>query len=455
MPNYKLSVSKDNKRYSIIFKADNEAIARERVHREWYSILGIEELKDQENVWNTFLFEAYKNWELKYWKIAWDDIFKVYVNLVKNLEYDVVHVYSEKDKWLSTEQKDKIVEELKEEYNLFFQKRRDKIDDLRDKIKKEKWEDINIDQFYMKKELEDVNKLIVHVLVKLESMILWNSIVELNLEQKQKLENIYNSIIKLKKSTNISKLREIWERALQKIWKLELEKLEETKDDKNRELLKETNKLLKELWSKDRFIEKDRDFWYQTKQFFDYLKSFFVKKKKIKQENVEIDKESHSYVKNQLYLSKYEEKLRENRIYTTKNFFKLLFNKELRKMNSLKRSVIKQNIFLLKSRLEWKTISYSFVSKWFLWIFSTINGMIDFLKKNLFYIIFIYIIVFLLLLNLTYTFWISFNYNISWVFLFLILLFAYIFISFSKNIFFVILNFALFVFIVILWVINF
>ena len=142
----------------------------------------------------------------------------------------------------------------------------------------------------MKKELEDVNKLIVHVLVKLESMILWNSIVELNLEQKQKLENIYNSIIKLKKSTNISKLREIWERALQKIWKLELEKLEETKDDKNRELLKETNKLLKELWSKDRFIEKDRDFWYQTKQFFDYLKSFFVKKKKIKQENVEIDK---------------------------------------------------------------------------------------------------------------------------------------------------------------------
>ena len=445
MPNYKLSVSKDNKRYSIIFKADNEAIARERVHREWYSILGIEELKDQENVWNTFLFEAYKNWELKYWKIAWDDIFKVYVNLVKNLEYDVVHVYSEKDKWLSTEQKDRIVEELKEEYNLFFQKRRDKIDDLRDKIKKEKWEDINIDQFYMKKELEDVNKLIVHVLVKLESMILWNSIVKLDLEQKQKLENIYNSIIKLKKSTNISKLREIWEKALQKIWKLELEKLEETKDDKNRELLKETNKLLKELWSKDRFVEKDRDFWYQTKQFFDYIRSFFIKKNKIKQERVEIDKESHSYVKNQLYLSKYEEKLRENRIYTTKNFFKLLFNKELREMNSLKRSVIKQNIFLLKSRLEWKTISYSFVSKWFLWI----------LKNNLFYIIFIYIIVFLLLLNLTYTFWISFNYNISWVFLFLILLFAYIFISFSKNIFFVILNFALFVFIVILWVINF
>ena len=347
------------------------------------------------------------------------------------------------------------MEELKEEYNLFFQKRRDKIDDLRDKIKKEKWEDINIDQFYMKKELEDVNKLIVHVLVKLESMILWNSIVKLDLEQKQKLENIYNSIIKLKKSTNISKLREIWERALQKIWKLELEKLEETKDDKNRELLKETNKLLKELWSKDRFVEKDRDFWYQTKQFFDYIKSFFIKKNKIKQEKVEIDKESHSYVKNQLYLSKYEEKLRENRIYTTKNFFKLLFNKELREMNSLKRSVIKQNIFLLKSRLEWKTISYSFVSKWFLWIFSTINGMIDFLKNNLFYIIFIYIIVFLLLLNLTYTFWISFNYNISWVFLFLILLFAYIFISFSKNIFFVILNFALFVFIVILWVINF
>ena len=246
MPNYKISVSKDSKRYSIIFKADNEMAARDRVHKEWYSILGVEEIKSIEDVWTTFIFEWYRNWEFKHWKIAWDDIFKVYVNLTKNLEYDIISIYSEKDKDLSQEQKDKILNELKEEYEFIFRNKRDKIDELRDKIKKEKWENINIDQFYLKKELEETNKLIVHVLWKLESMILWNSIVNLDSEQRHKFENIYNSIIKLKKSTNISKLKEIWELALQKIWKLELAKLEETKDQKNRELLNETNKLLKD-----------------------------------------------------------------------------------------------------------------------------------------------------------------------------------------------------------------
>jgi hypothetical protein len=34
MPNFKISVSKENKRYTIIFKAENEAVARDRVHQE-------------------------------------------------------------------------------------------------------------------------------------------------------------------------------------------------------------------------------------------------------------------------------------------------------------------------------------------------------------------------------------------------------------------------------------
>ena len=245
MPNFKISVSKENKRYTIIFKAENEAVARDRVHQEWYSVLGVEEISAVESVWNIFIFEAYKNWQIKHWKIAWDDIFKVYVNLVRNLEYDVFSIYNEKDKDLPIEKKEKILKELKEEY-AFLQKwkRQDKLDELREKIKKEKWEALNLNQFYLKKELEDTNKLIVHVLKKLESMILWNSAVKLTQEQKIKFEAIYNSIIKLKKSTNISKLKEIWEVALQKIWKIELSQLEDTKDEQNRELLKDTNKLL-------------------------------------------------------------------------------------------------------------------------------------------------------------------------------------------------------------------
>jgi hypothetical protein len=34
MPNYKIVVSKDNKRYTLALKAENEFAARERVHKE-------------------------------------------------------------------------------------------------------------------------------------------------------------------------------------------------------------------------------------------------------------------------------------------------------------------------------------------------------------------------------------------------------------------------------------
>jgi hypothetical protein len=34
MPNYKIVVSKDNKRYTLALKAESEILARDRVHRE-------------------------------------------------------------------------------------------------------------------------------------------------------------------------------------------------------------------------------------------------------------------------------------------------------------------------------------------------------------------------------------------------------------------------------------
>ena len=451
MPNFKISVSKENKRYTIIFKAENEAVARDRVHQEWYSVLGVEEISAVESVWNIFIFEAYKNWQIKHWKIAWDDIFKVYVNLVRNLEYDVFSIYNEKDKDLPIEKKEKILKELKEEY-AFLQKwkRQDKLDELREKIKKEKGEALNLNQFYLKKELEDTNKLIVHVLKKLESMILWNSAVKLTQEQKIKFEAIYNSIIKLKKSTNISKLKEIWEVALQKIWKIELSQLEDTKDEQNRELLKETNKLLKELGSKDRFIEKDRDLWYQFKQFIDYLKTFLEKKEEENKENVEvIDKESHTYNRTKVILSKYEEKLVENNIFILKNLFKILSDSDLRELTFLKRSILKQNIFLLKSRLKWKVVSYVLISKWIFGFFWFFTQTLEFLRKNLFYIMFIYSLIFL------FSFSFNLEINFNWLLFFIYLSFIYILLSLSKNLFFLVLEFALFWFIVILWVINF
>lgn len=456
MPNYKISVSKENKSYTIMFKAENEAEARNRVHREWYSILGVQEINDKEFTGNTFIFEAYKNWEVKHWKIAWTDIFKVYVNLVKNLEYDVFAIYPESDQNLPKEKKDAIVSELKEEYELFFSSSKNQeIDKIREKIRKEKWEVLDSKQFFLKKELEETNKIIVFVLMKLSDIIDWKSAVKVSEEQTEKLRNIYNSIIKLKKSTNISKLKEIWEMALQKIWKLELDSVEETKDEKSRELLKETNKLLKDLWAKTQFVEKEKDFSYQAKKFFSWLKESFKKEEKEKKEELEIDKESYSYVKTQLHLSKYEEKLRENTKDILSNLFSLISNVDKRDLLFLKRRIIQQNIFLLKSKLKWKVVKYSFSVKAFWWFVSLFASLVEFLKTNFLIIIFTYLMFFLFFININYHTWAFSNLNFSWIFLFLSLIIGYLFLCLSRKIIFVTINFVLFTFIIILGAVNF
>jgi hypothetical protein len=55
-------------------------------------------------------------------------------------------------------------------------------------------------------------------------------------------------------------------------------------------------------------------------------------------------------MKNLLYLNKYKQKSSENFRFILRNFFKILFDKNLREDTFLSRSVIKQNIKLLKAR---------------------------------------------------------------------------------------------------------
>jgi hypothetical protein len=61
----------------------------------------------------------------------------------------------------------------------------------------------------MKKELEQTYKLIDFVLEKVRNLIENKEISDLDLEQKEKLKTVYNSVIKIKKTTNINKLKEI------------------------------------------------------------------------------------------------------------------------------------------------------------------------------------------------------------------------------------------------------
>lgn len=454
MPSYKIAVSKDGKKYSIVFKADNELLARERVHKEWYSILSLEELDKRELVWNVFIFEAIKNWELKKWKIVWNDIFKVYVKLRKNLEYDVKKIYDTKDIWLDENSKNKIIKNLQDEYDIFYSNwKKEKIDELREKIQKEKENKNHLDNFYMKKQLEDTNILLSTVILKIDSILNWSAWFKLDNEKIIILKNIYNEIIKLKKSTNISKLKEIWELALKKIWKIELEELEKTKTKESRDLLKQTNKLLKNIGSREQFTEKDKDINYQINNFFSKIKKYLYTLKNVKNKQ-ELDKESHSYIKTLLFLSRYKERLKQNNQYILKNIFKILLNPKLKEDVFLKRNVIKQNIVLLSAKQKWINYSYTYAKKWIKKFDELFKKIILDIKSYIFLVIFIYFLIFISYINIWPFFDLS-NIDYYWIFLLLLFIVLYFFLSLSKNIFLFFINFVFFSFIVIFWVINF
>lgn len=456
MQNYKLSVSKNWKKYTIVFKAETEKLARERVHKEWYSILSIEEIREKSELWNTFIFNAFtSDWEQKNWKIVWEDIFKVYVKLRKNLEYDVKLLFSENDRDLELEKKEKIIKNLEDEYNIFYSKSKEvKEDKIREKIRKQKEENRKDESFYLKKELDQTYKLLDHVLLKLENLISEKNNIKINIETKEKIKNIYNSIIVLKKSTNLSKLKEVWELALIKIWKIELEELEKKHDKNSNDLLKETNFLLKKIGSKEVFIEKNKDISYIFSKFLKEIKESFWKINSKKEKKEEIDKDSHSYIKNLLFLKKYKQKLKENNIYILKNIFKVLINKEFRENLLLKRKILQQNITLFKAKEKWVWFSYTSVKKWFTKLVDYILRLIKLFKDYLFIVIFIYSIIYIFYLNTIYYLGLN-ETNFKWLFYFIVVFFTYIILFSTRNLFLIILNFVILFFIVIFWVVNF
>jgi len=464
MQSYKLSVSKNGKKYTIVFKAENEIIAKQRVHNEWYSILSIEEEKHKELIWNIFIFSWYNNlWELKNWKIVWDDIFKVYVKLRKNLEYNVELLYSEADIDLPQSDKHKIIKNLEEEYNLFFKSKENKESNDKDNIQLQKfnqdtknknWED----NFYMKKELDETYKLVSLVLEKLNKLISWETQIELDNSQKEKLDTIYNLIVKFKKTTNISKLREICELALLKIWNIELYEIENKHKENSEVLLKETNQLLKKIWSKKNFILKNKDVIYQAKNFFNnvFWKFNTINKQQdnVKSEEEKIDKHSHSYIKNILFLKKYKEKLKENNAYILKNIFSILLNSEKRLDIFIRRKVIKQNIILFKAKEKWIWFSYTTLKNWFKGLENFFLFIIKTFRSYIFIVIYLYTILFIIYLNINYYFYIN-ELNYKWIFLFIIVYFIYLVLYFTRNLFLIILNFVFLFFIIIFWVVNF
>lgn len=454
MKKFKIVVSKDDKKYTLALTAENEFLAKERVHKEWYSILSIEEYIENENS-HKFIFEAKKDWEFKKGQIVWDDILKSYYKLTKNLWYQVIYIYAQWDANLPLDKKEKIVSQLREEYNeLEKWATKDIKEKLKSQIDKDKEKKQKLEWFYLKKELDEHYKLIDFILKKIESIIIENTL-NINTEQKEKLKELYNAIIKLKKSTNIAKLKQVWEKALLKIGALELEKLEWEKNDYISSQLKETNKLLKNIGSKEHFLEKNKDIKYIFHQILEKIK---IIKSSNKWENSDqwyfIDKKSHSFIKNKLFLKKYEQKLNDINMYMLKNFIKLLFDKNLKEEQKLKKKVIKQNIILLKAKQKWVNFSYTSIIKWYNSFFNYIFKLLNLIKNFIVFISIVFGMFFIWLFIFWKYFW-EYHFSFHWVYYFIFILCLFFVLHYAKNIFFLVFNVVFFFFITIFLVVNF
>ena len=458
MQKYKIAVSKDQKKFTLVFQADNENLARERVHKEWYSILTIEKYIETENTGKAFVFSWTLNWEEKKWKVMWEKPFNVYVKLRKELWYKVNELYIyNPNKSLSDEEIKKQIRILEEEYEIFQEWEIKKKNNVIKKTKYEKnnnkLEETNIDSFYLKKELEENYKLIDFILNKVKNLIDNNEINNLDIEQKEKLKKIYNSIIKIKKTTNINKLREIWEIALLKIWLLELGELENNQSKKMKWLLKDTNKLLKQIGSTKQFKEEKHDF---KKYIWDFLKSLF--KKENKSEKKPLDKSSHEYIRAELLIRKYKEKKNENILFIFKNINKILFDEEIRKDTFLRRKIIKQNLLLYKIKQKGVNYSYTNIKKWYKSLLEKIENVIQLIRKYIFSIIFLYsafILIYINIFPLIQGDLQEINFNFRGLFYFILFIFVYFTLYIRKWFISLWVNFVILFFIIIFGIINF
>lgn len=432
MQKYKIVASKSQKKYTIIVSADSEAEAKEKLHKDGYSLLSISVVENDEIIWNKFIFQVEKEWELQNGVIVGKDIYKVYKKLKDDLWYHVVFLYPEGDEAeRNAEKKQLIMDQLNIWYKLQDQKEKMKVHD------KEKDE-----SFYLKKELDDTYELMEKVLSKMDNVFIHKPEYDISEEKFLKLEEIYEKLKQIKKSTNLAKLREIGEKALIKIAEIEVENISVKKDQQSKQLLKETNHLLKKIGSDQNFKEASNDTSKKIKTFFLDLKesfNFYDKEKKNSKKNTEkIDTESYSFLKTLLLLEKYKEKLRDNSREIKINgllFLNVLNHSERKEKILLKRKVIQQNIALLKAKKNGSMSSYTGVKKWFYKILELWSGFLSYLSwvLLLFSIIYIYLFLFY---NLWSFIWVVDSHFRSENLIIFIFFFSLSLIfSFSKNIF--------------------
>lgn len=455
MKNFRVEVSKWVEKFTFVRQAEAELFLRETLHKEGFTILSVSEIWNIKITWNKFYFDFIKDWVEQTWTIASQDIFKSYVKIKYSLWYNLKYIYQEKE--TSIEEKEKILHELESQYEIFQEvnkkKHQKREEALRQKVApkdvKEKDE-----SFYLQKKLDYVYNILDKSSEKIKIILTLDDDL-VDFEKKEKLKTVYNELTKLKSSTNIAKLKEVWELALLKVWEIELDILTKKKDIEYKTLLKDTNKLLKKIWSKKEFREESKKIsvilWTFILNSKRKVKYFFSKNK--------VDTSSTSYLKLKLSYDRYQEQLKELNseiiIHIGIYFIPTKSNKQKVKEYKIRKKVIKQNITILKKRITNQPFSYTKIVKWYKYIISKLVHFFVLLKEPLLILDILYSFMFITLYVLEY-FWVleaPFNYN--WLFYFIYLNIVILLLSLSRGLFLMILKVVFLIILFIFWVINF
>ncbi len=379
MPFFRIVAAKNNQKVELTAKFDTELIAKESLHKDGYSIIEIRETEApiETDDW-FFYFEIQHQWQKKSGKIQSNDIFKAYKKLVDELGYNLISIASTAD--ASEEEKAYTTAKARESYDEFKRRYVQTVEEV--KIKKEESKKSSETEWesqggVLEKEVKKYQGIISMVYEKLE-LFLNTYADKLNEERVLKIKELLPTIRQMRQGSNIDKLRIIGEAALIKLGELEIELLEQDKSIEKSKFLKETNSLLKDLWSNRRV---GNDFDSAKKIIGEFIKDFQSKaEEKEKKPKKIIDTWSFTYYKNLRELSLYKDRLKEINKEILRAFFQ---KKEKKNRLILKRRLLKQNIKIIESRISQKTFSYTKLAKgaWyyedvFVFLIKSINDIV-------------------------------------------------------------------------------
>lgn len=365
---FKAICAKGEQKIELIVQYETLDEAKFNLHKQGYSITEIKEINDFDySNSNIYFFDILLDGKVKTGQINSNDIFKAYIKLIEWLKYNVLYIYDKKDS--SENEKILVTEKIKHSYEIY--KKSKSVKEEKDKNNKK---DIKNDlSDFILRDLNNYYNLIDKIIEKIDSLLI-NYKDYLTEEKKTKLQDLYNWLKQVKNITNTTKLKNIWEKALLKIWELQTELIEKNILEWKKDILLETNKLLKWFWSSRKIILAEDDINFKIKTAINdtilYFKWLFNPATKIEK----IDKNSWKYFDILRELKIYNSKLKTINIELLKN----IFNREKTKRLQLKKKLIEQNITLITNRIKNQKISYVKTIKWIEYYY---NVFVFFIQK--------------------------------------------------------------------------